>query len=518
MSSPQTTLKIAFQYKGRLAGGTDEYAPVLHAWTSTIRSEEGFNVIPIEWESEKKQLSKIQEIEIPIGNIGALRQDDSIWFEIVVDSYNDEGTPVGLRAGICRVLLKEIFDAHNNSNGKGKSFDENRDFRLPTFDIKGVPYTKGRISISTNIESNHPIIQKFKFQPLKKYDFVNENNEFIDEIMAQTMTAATFPYSEEAYNDDLYFESSTKNLEGLHAPFWEGNVSVPTAYYWTEYSKIRSDEHTMANMAKIILDRLNIDPNTFVSVVDKQFESKTDEYDPRFTEMVAATTTTICLPSVSLFYKSDETFKVKSNESGATIQSKRMQIESFNDAIRLGGGDCVPEYEKIRAIKAFSTVSKTIADVEAGDMIASFDFKKKTTVYKKVTCKKDKGVLDIYRITFNKNILHSNEEELTIDVTEHHPLWSRNCIGSRRGDVFEKTLMQGDNMNIWKKRCFPAISLTGLMAELTIKSIVKQPIPCQTYDIEVEDTHAFVFENGVIGHNCEGNCYLLFFLIILILN
>lgn len=337
MSSSAATLKIAFQYKGRLAGGTDEYAPVLHCWTSTIRSEEGFNVMPIEWENEKTQISKIQEIEIPIGNIDKLRQDDSIWFEIVVDSYNDEGTPVGLRAGICRVLLKDIFDAHNN---KDSSFNENKDFRIPTFDIKGVPYTKGRMSISTNVEDNHSLIKSFKFQPLKKYDFVNENNEFIDEMMAQTMTAATFPYSEEAYNDDLYFESSTKNLEGLHAPFWEGNVSVPTAYYWTEYSKIRSDEHTVANMAKIILDRLNIDPKTFIEVVDKQFERKNDEYDPRFTEMVSATVTTICLPSVSLFYKSDETFKVKSNESGATIQSKRMQIESFNDAIRLGGGDC----------------------------------------------------------------------------------------------------------------------------------------------------------------------------------
>lgn len=324
-------LLVHFKYQGKLAGGNDEYNPVINAWSSTISNESGLSVAEIEWEDEKKQISKQNSIKIALQNTESLSQDSSVWLEVVADGVNEDNVPVGVRAGMTQILLRDVVEAHS----KGKDYDAKFNLELPTYELKSGPYTKGKIRVIISKEENEHV-KAFNFKPLSRFDYVEENQEFIGTMLNDTMQSVMFPYGKRAKKENLAFEPTSTNLEGFNAPLWQNNVILPIANYFQQYSEMAHDEHTMKNMAKVTLARCGIDDEAFTTVVNNQMKERGSNYDVRFTEMVTATVSTLCLLSTSMPYKSDETFRVRGKGKGV----KRVSIESFNDALRMGGDDC----------------------------------------------------------------------------------------------------------------------------------------------------------------------------------
>lgn len=323
-------LEISFKYKGKLAGGKDEYDPVIHAWSSTYSSDRGITDCEIEWENEAQQISKSHTMKVMLKDVHALTQDSSIWLEVVADGINEDRVPVGVRAGMAQIYLRDIAKAHQE---KGH-FEDAFDLVLPTYQRKDGPYKKGKIQVSVSKAANQNVLSQMKFKPLNKFDLVKENEEFIETMLDYTTQSAVFPFDPNSKKIGGPFEPASKNLEGFNAPLWQNNVTVPIAHYFQQYSDMVHDENTMKNFAKIGLDRAGIDATDFCNVVSAQMKERGSKYDVRFTEMVTATVSTACLLSTSMPYKSDETFRVKGGKA------KRVPVESFNDGIRMGGDDC----------------------------------------------------------------------------------------------------------------------------------------------------------------------------------
>lgn len=325
-------LNIEFTYKGKLAGGNDEYNPVIHAWSSTFSNDRAFTDCEIEWENKENQLSKRHTIGVVLKDVHALSQDDSIWLEVVADGVNEDRVPVGVRAGMTQILLRDVAKAHQ----KNQHFEEKLDLVLPTYQTKHGPYKKGELHVKINKQENQDVLSQFKFKPLSKYDFVEENHEFIGTVLDYTTNSVLFPFEEGSKKIGGPFEPASKNLEGFSAPLWQNNVDLPISHYFQQYSEMTHDENTMKNFAKISLDRAGITAEDFCKVVSEQMKERGSKYNIRFTEMVTATVSTACLLSTSMPYKSDETFRIKGNNGKA----KRVPLESFNDGLRLGGDDC----------------------------------------------------------------------------------------------------------------------------------------------------------------------------------
>lgn len=76
-------------------------------------------------------------------------------------------------------------------------------------------------------------------------------------------------------------------------------------------------------------------------------------------------------------------------------------------------GDCIANYEKIYTIDGL----KKVGDLKVGDVVLSYCFKTKSSVYKPITKIWEKGILPIKRVTF-RNGTH-------VDVTDKHPFWMR---------------------------------------------------------------------------------------------
>lgn len=330
------SIQFRFKYKGNLAGAPYEINPWLNWWTSTLRSaRHGVSRVSIEWENENNQESKQGVVSIPISEEGVYRPDDHIWVEAFVNSPTDEGMYVGARAGAASIRMKDV---HDQAKKKG-SFKSELDLVMAQMIIGGEPYVKGHLTLELMDVKK---ASKWHFNPATPYDLV-ENADRVNQLFNFAVVSSMFPYSDKASKMGMQYEPAVDRIESIHAPVWVSNVSVPGWVYWVDYSDYDPDEAFMENAAQITLARHGLETSWFLNTVDKQFSTMGEKYDENFTTAVAAVVDTCALLSVSLFYKSDESYVVQEsegwfNKSETAIRKK--SIESFNDALVTNGDDC----------------------------------------------------------------------------------------------------------------------------------------------------------------------------------
>ena len=152
-------------------------------------------------------------------------------------------------------------------------------------------------------------------------------------------------------------------------------------------------------------------------------------------------------------------------------------------------GDCVAGYEEIRLANG---KLKRIEELQIGDEILSYDFEKKSSCKKKVTRLWCKGHLPLFHVDFKNGA--------RIDVTWNHPMWVRN------GSSYEKVLLSDivySNQYFDGKLKVPLINEKDELNETTIEEVTMDDTPVMMYDFEIDGSHSYVFNNGIIGHNCE---------------
>ncbi len=338
------SVRFNFQYYGKLAGEPYEINPSLIWWTSTIRSaRHGVSRVKIDWANEKGQISKKSKVDVPIAEKEYYRLDDNIWVEVIVMSPTEEGMYVGARAGAAKINMKELQKSvFTSSNGKFKLKLELIMNQLQEFDE---PYSKGILKIELKHNESIRIIKNWKFSSEGLYDFTVENEKKVNSLFTLSIMSALFPYSKKASNLGLQYKPTVDIIEGIHAPIWLANVAVPGWMYWVDYSEYEPDETFMENLALISLERHNMKEIEFLRIIDDQFKEMGEPYDVKFNIVVAITMDTIAIPSVSLFYKSDETYVVEEKSNGWLNNSdevviRKYSIESFNDPLVMKGDDC----------------------------------------------------------------------------------------------------------------------------------------------------------------------------------
>jgi len=95
-------------------------------------------------------------------------------------------------------------------------------------------------------------IVEFKFQKLKKEDYVMENSDYINNLINATANSALYAYSEKSKKNNLFFEATSENLEELPPPpIWVDGVNSKISNYFSGYSEAIHDEYTMKNIAYI---------------------------------------------------------------------------------------------------------------------------------------------------------------------------------------------------------------------------------------------------------------------------
>lgn len=86
-------------------------------------------------------------------------------------------------------------------------------------------------------------------------------------------------------------------------------------------------------------------------------------------------------------------------------------------------------------------------------------------------------------------------EEISLKLGNHLYVYKQN----HHGGLGNKPIYRlHDNIN---SECKRSHGYEGI-GEAGIKSVEKLG-KCHMYDIEIEDTHTFIFKNGILGHNCE---------------
>ena len=330
-------LTIRYRYFGRLAGRPEEHTPHVIWWNSVVRdSRKGVARKKVEpWEDEYKQISSIQEVSLNLGSGNIFAADAAIHVGVIAHSPNHEGYHVGIRSGNTSVLLSDI-QASVKQTGEYK---ERLRLVMKTMRVgrEGNFNFKGHIEITITGE----FVKGWIFKDVGHYDVVEANSYFLSTVIGSYFGKTEFPLSQGAEKYGLRLEATNKKFEGIRSPPWISinTVPVPGLYYWVYYSEGHPSEWTMLNIARIALKRRGMSEDEFIKIVDKQFEEGRKDYLSSFTDVVAAITTMICIPSISLRYIADTGYVVKTGLFGANSVEKEV-IESFNDALRVGGDDC----------------------------------------------------------------------------------------------------------------------------------------------------------------------------------
>ncbi len=342
MSKHAAQVRFRFTYEGMLAGDPYEISPSLLWWTSTLRSAKRGRVrVDIDWDDEERQRSKSTVITVPIAAHRRFRPDDNIWVEAIVQSPTGDGMYVGARAGAASMRMQDVYEAARKEGSYRRTFD----LRMAQLIIDGEAYRKGQIHVEL-LDADR-IVREWKFDDAGPYD-LSVHSDRVQKLFAYAVSSAMYPYSRHARRAGVGYRSSVKRIESIHAPVWRANVSVPGWAYWVNYSDYEPDESFAENISRVALGRHGVTRDWFVSVVDDQFARNDDTYDENFTTAVAIAADTCAILSVSLFYKSDESYVLQESDGGGWFGGSgddemdvvKRAMESFNDALTMNGDDC----------------------------------------------------------------------------------------------------------------------------------------------------------------------------------
>ncbi|MFZ5988264.1 MAG: LAGLIDADG family homing endonuclease, partial [Bacillota bacterium] len=104
-------------------------------------------------------------------------------------------------------------------------------------------------------------------------------------------------------------------------------------------------------------------------------------------------------------------------------------------------GDCIANYEEIYTDNGI----KRVGDLEAGDVVLSYDFEIGEMCFRTISKIWEKGEMQIKRVHF-RNGQH-------IDITYNHPLWAR--TNQQGKSKYKKTYLKDIDLTRWWKRKLP---------------------------------------------------------------
>lgn len=335
---------ISYRYDGsELAEREFERDPEILWWCTSNPTWAKFEKVIWEDGDNSKEKTYIKSIvhtiTIPVGDVKKLRIDDGIGAECVVQAPNQDGRPVGSKAGSTFIFLKDILD-YQRSNLR-TPFETILEFRLQTYQPDNVPFLKGRMTIKLENHVN-TLNMGWKFSG-HSYPNVPKMAGAFEQVISNGILRNLFPFDERAREIKGYFPPVDKSVDRVHAPIWVGERgAVPGMYFWVHYTNHPLDEKFYSNLARIALARNRMDPDDFMHAIEEQFSSNEKTISPKFVDALTVIVDMCLIPSTSLPYIGDFTDTGKRGKTKFFDRGKkrRVDIESFHDAKRMRGGDC----------------------------------------------------------------------------------------------------------------------------------------------------------------------------------
>lgn len=364
---------------------SDEAGMRLAAWSSVWRTDPGPKAqvrIPLPLDANRSSGEHTLALVVPQEHGSAdspWPADATLWIGARIYAPSEEGPLVGGRAGCAGVHFQDLRERLALALE-----DENDDPILLKLRMSqpGVPgkdrYHKMSVRILgfVNDKVRNAVRAWTCSRTIGQFDYVKAKMPRHDDLLNEYVNVSLFPYTDVAKRQDVFFRPSHHAVEPIHAPMWLDNVAVPGFAFWMQTGVPRYDDamtEFMKTAAATVLERhdwphgipgavsvpgapgvpstsLGRPPpsratqaaNAFVGVVNTQFRhtSSTDtHYNDTFTYAVAALMDTCSLLAVSTFYRFDEMWRVDQHWFREP-SVKKAQIESFQDALAMAGGDC----------------------------------------------------------------------------------------------------------------------------------------------------------------------------------
>jgi hypothetical protein len=363
-------LKLRFDGSG-LAPPLLERDPTLLFWSSTApRWSKEVKISDIPSTGNAIKCADIS-VTVPIKNCKGMRRDDAIGMECIVMCPNQDGVYCRVKAGCSFMLMKRILEFLKEEHGTG---DNKRvlQLNLLTSPNPEIPLVKGYVEV-LSITAGKPNSWDFYSTP---YDLIQgDTGDRLEHIVSFNVLRTIYPFNEIASKHGMYAPPYTNEVKRMHAPFWMSEAGgIPAIYFWVDYTMHDREEDFFSNIAKIALDRCKITKEDFLRAVDAQFSDKTStKVSNGFKRALLATMECIITTAVSMPYIGDFTYartddpSVKGTGGGdddddeeeddgededpktegrdasehkELLKWMKVSLESFQDALRMRGGDC----------------------------------------------------------------------------------------------------------------------------------------------------------------------------------
>ena len=256
--------------------------------------------------------------------------DATVWFGAYTSAPSDEGPLVGGRAGHGGLHIAGLMDLLH----AGKSVRTK--LRMTQMGVPGDgAFSKFTLEIVGFRGDPPPLPRVAKVSPL---DMVDSQMYRHDKLLSDYVNLSLSPFSKEATRNGDLIAPSYAGIDAIHAPFWNDNIELPCFAFFTPNAVVTYDEDmlTFFERASQSILRRHVwweGADHFVATCKAQFASAENTCSPLFKLACATVVSMCCLLSTSGFYRFDNAYVGKSRDEA-------VGIESFQDPMRCGGGDC----------------------------------------------------------------------------------------------------------------------------------------------------------------------------------
>jgi hypothetical protein len=301
-----------------------ETDPVLFFWSSTVETwEESLVQEKIKWENNERTIAR-GKVSIRVKHTNnKFEYDDTIGVRMVVKTPNHDNALCWAQAGNDFVFIRNIIQSASMNNG-------NFTIKCPMI-LKSLSDNVRKGSL-TLVLKNGKQLEKFSFEKMNCFSLCDENQKFLMNVNSTTIERELEPFMGKGITLKGLYEEAEK----LHDPILSAELDVPAIFFWIEYKRRTIQEEFFDNALNIVLARRNITLEELVNRVDAQFSEKSDIVRDETILVVRILTDLVSLLSVSLRYKTDETYR----QSKKVKDEKHMVLELFFDAYTYLAGDC----------------------------------------------------------------------------------------------------------------------------------------------------------------------------------
>jgi hypothetical protein len=327
--------------RSNLAPEAFESSPELYIWT-TANDQKVCKKYPITFKDPLTEKSEFISVSIDLKDISNLREDDTVRFEVLVLSPNQEQVYVKSKAGTGTLYLSDL---------KKMSLDESPltgviELRVRSLqDDDGNDFLKGVIEYKINNERmdifDGMSFERDKNSSTKYYINKPEKQELLDKVIGLSLLKNYIPFTDNSGRPVEPFLPSHEEIECCHINGWSsGSGMMPEYLFWLgpDFTNNKPDESFYLNLFNITLDRWGWTPEKYNDVIEKQFNQKEKHLSCDFIQAIGILSDALVLPAISMPYIGDYVFTAK--RSDCDKNSGCVDVESFQDAFRFNGGDC----------------------------------------------------------------------------------------------------------------------------------------------------------------------------------